>query len=177
MPCPAFRPWRSVRLPQAVTAVALAVGLPLFLRMPLWCDLTLYDLAARNLLDGGVHYRDVFDTNLPGFVWLLACIRGVIGFGAFPLRCVDLVIVAGVVLLIDRLAKRGGATPAARWWTIVGVALLYPFAVEMAHCQRDTWMALPILVAVLLRLRRCGKYETPATGKETFRRSALEGAL
>src|SRR5438105_3526568 len=101
-----LRPWRSVWLPRIVTAVMLLAGLPIFLRMPLWCDLTLYDLAARNLLEGGVHYRDVFDTNLPGFVWVLACIRGVVGFGAFQLRCVDLVIVVGIVLLIDRLAKR-----------------------------------------------------------------------
>ncbi|WP_439621532.1 hypothetical protein [Gemmata sp.] len=173
MPIPLVRPWRSVWLARAVTAVALLAGLPLYLRMPLWCDLTLYDLAARNVLTGGVHYRDVFDTNLPGFVWLLACIRAVIGFGAFGLRCVDLAIVTAVVALIDRLARRGGATPASRWWAVAGAALLYPFAVEMAHCQRDTWMALPVLGAVLLRLKRGGEV---APG-ERFWRAALEGVL
>ncbi|MBA4066018.1 MAG: hypothetical protein C0501_20325 [Isosphaera sp.] len=166
------RPWRSVWLPRAVTAAALLAGLPLFLRMPLWCDLTLYDLAARNLLDGGVHYRDVFDTNLPGFVWALAALRGVFGFGAVTLRVADLVIVAGVVLLIDRLAGRGGGTPAARWWAVAGAAVLYPFAVEMAHCQRDTWMALPVLAAVLLRVRRAAD-----PSPRPFAAAALEGAL
>ena len=39
------------------------------------CDLTLYDMAARSIMAGGVHYRDVFDTNLPGFVWLLVIVR------------------------------------------------------------------------------------------------------
>jgi len=175
MPLPLVWPWRSVWLPRIIAGVVLFAGLPLYLRMPLWCDLTLYDMAARNLLQGGVHYRDVFDTNLPGFVWLLAGIRSIVGFGAFPLRVVDLVIVSGVVLLIDQLAKRGGATLATRWWAIVGVALLYPFAVEMAHCQRDTWMALPIMAAVLLRMQRLAPREF--TQKEVFWRSALEGVL
>lgn len=173
MPVHLVRPWRSVWFARAVTAVALLAGLPLFLRMPLWCDLTLYDLAARNVLSGGVHYRDVFDTNLPGFVWLLACVRAVFGYSAFALRCVDLAIVTGVILLIDRLAKRGGATPASRWWAIAGASLLYPFAVEMAHCQRDTWMALPVIGAVSLRLLRGGE----VTLGERFLRSALEGVL
>jgi len=106
-----FRPWESVRLPQAVTLLALAVGLPLYLRSPLWCDITLYDVAARNLLQGGAHYRDVFDTNLPGYVWLLTAIRWAFGFGTVALRCVDLAIVAGIVLVVDRIARRGGATP------------------------------------------------------------------
>jgi hypothetical protein len=155
-----------------VTAALLLAGLPLFLRTPLWCDLTLYDLAARNLLEGGVHYRDVFDTNLPGFVWALAAVRGLGGFDPVVLRVVDLLVMAGIVLLLDRVAKRGGATPAARWWMIAGVAALYPFAVEMAHCQRDTWMALPILAAVLLRVRR-----TADPSPRPFAAAALEGAL
>jgi len=158
-----------------VTAVVLLVGLPLYLRMPLWCDLTLYDLAARNLLDGGVHYRDIFDTNLPGFVWLLTAIRWVVGFGAFSLRCVDLAVVTGVVLLVDRVARRGGATAATRWWAATGAAIAYLGAVEMAHCQRDTWMALPVLAAVLLRLRRMG--QAGNSFKQGYWQSALEGAL
>lgn len=172
MPPTLLRPWRSVWFPRVVTAALLVAGLPLFLRMPLWCDLTLYDVAARNLLDGGVHYRDVFDTNLPGFVWALAAVRAALGFSPFALRCVDLVIVTGVVVLIDRVAKRGGATPATRWWAVAGAAMLYPFAVEMAHCQRDTWMALPVMAAVLLRVRRAA-----APPARPFAASFAEGVL
>ena len=166
---------RSVLLPQAVTVIALVVGLPLFLRSPLWADLTLYDLAARNLLWGGVHYRDVFDTNLPGFVWIMVLIRGALGFDPLALRLVDLAIVTGIVLLIDRIAKLGGASPVARWWAIAGAAVLYPSTVEMAHAQRDTWMALPAAAAVLLRVRRLNR--TGVAGGRVFRDSALEGAL
>jgi hypothetical protein len=154
MAVPFCVPWRSVWVPRVFTAVALAVGLPLFLQSPPWCDITLYQMAARNLLNGGVHYRDLFDTNLPGFVWAMTALSAVFGPSAVAVRATDLVVVLGVVLLIDRLAKWGGASLAARWWAFAGAALFYPFTVEMSHAQRDTWMALPGLAAVVLRVRR-----------------------
>ena len=168
-------PWRSVRVPQAVTLFALAIGLPLHMRTPVWCDHTLYDVAARNLLWGGVLYRDVFDTNLPGFVWLMTAIRWAFGYGTPAFRIVDLAVVASIVLFIDRIARRGGATPASRWWAIAAVAVLYPSAVEMAHAQRDTWMALPAVAALFLRLRRAAMLDVPA--RRAFLLAFLEGAL
>jgi hypothetical protein len=147
-------PWRSVWVPRVLTAAALVVGLPLFLRSPPWCDITLYQMAARNLLTGGVHYRDLFDTNLPGFVWAMTALSAAFGPSVVAVRAVDLLVVFGVVVLIDRLAKWAGATPAARWWALAGAALFYPYTVEMCHAQRDTWMALPGLAAVALRVRR-----------------------
>ena len=51
LPEPARRyPWRSAVLGWLAAAVFLAAGVPLFLRMPLWCDATLYQLAARSKL-------------------------------------------------------------------------------------------------------------------------------
>src|SRR5207248_1926801 len=89
---PNWPPWRSVWLARAVLAAALVAGVPPFLRMPPWCDATLYDVAARNLLRGGVHYRDVFDTNTPGFVWAVAAVRAALGWSTEALRAVDLAI-------------------------------------------------------------------------------------
>jgi hypothetical protein len=192
MPVPALLPWRSVWLPRALTAAALVIGLPLFLRSPPWCDITLYQMAARNILHGGVHYRDIFDTNLPGFVWAMTALYSVFGPNVVAVRALDLLIVLGVVLLIERLAKWGGATPAARWWALAGAALFYPFTVEMSHAQRDVWMALPGLAAVALRVRRgvgvppAGTLlNTPSTEEKAeagslrspFRASLLEGLL
>jgi len=175
MPVPPCTPWRSVWLPRAIAAVALVVGLPLFLRSPPWCDITLYQMAARNILQGGVHYRDLFDTNLPGFVWAMTALYSVFGPNVVVVRVLDLLIVLGVVLLIDRLAKWGGATPAARWWAFASAALFYPFTMEMAHAQRDTWMTLPGFAAVALRVRRgvAGGVSDPSP----FRRSLYEGLL
>src|SRR2546421_85393 len=62
----------------------LAAGLPLFLRMPLWADVTLYDLAARNVLAGGIHYRGVFYTNPPRIVGVHAAVRSLLGWRRFP---------------------------------------------------------------------------------------------
>lgn len=174
MPVSCCTPWRSVWLPRAVTAVALVIGLPLFLRSPPWCDITLYQMAARNLLNGGTHYRDLFDTNLPGFVWAMTALYSVFGPNALVVRLVDLFVMLGVVLLLDRLVKWGGATLAGRWWTIAGVAMFYPFTVEMSHAQRDTWMMLPGLAAVVLRVRRIIQ-ESPS--QAPFRASFFEGLL
>ncbi len=169
-----FRPWRSAWLARTVLVAALVAGVPPFLRMPPWCDLTLYDVAARNLLSGGVHYRDVFDTNLPGFVWVLTAIRATLGRGVEVVRAVDLLIVAAAVLLLARLATRAGASRSARAWAVAGAALFYPFTSEINHCQRDVWMLLPALAAVALRVRRL---LPPARGGGSMRGALLEGVL
>ena len=84
---PARRAWRAgavaLRLVHLVCLGALLLlALPLFVAMPLWCDVTLYDVAAWNVLHGGTHYRDVFDTNMPGVVWIHVAVRGLLGWSA-----------------------------------------------------------------------------------------------
>ncbi|HJZ60105.1 MAG TPA: hypothetical protein VKE74_34505 [Gemmataceae bacterium] len=76
--------WRSVWVPRVLTGLGLFLGLPMVLRMPPWADITLYDNAARCVLHGGAHYRDVFDTNPPGFVWALTAVRAVLGPATRP---------------------------------------------------------------------------------------------
>ena len=163
-------PWRSATCAWTLTVLALIVGVPLFLRMPPWCDLTLYDVAAQNLLRGGVHYRDVFDTNLPGFVWILTGLRATLGWSVEAIRCVDLLVVAGIVGLLDRLAVSGGATRSSRAWMVAGVAIFYPFTSEMNHAQRDVWMMFPALAAVVLRYR-----QFQMVGMISFRSAILQG--
>lgn len=173
MPVPLCFPWRSVWFARAVTLIALVIGVPLFLRTPPWCDITLYQMAARNILNGGVHYQGIFDTNLPGFVWLLTAIQWLFGPSVVAVRFADLAIVCGIVLLADHIAKRGGASLASRWWAFAGVAVFYPFTIEMSHAQRDIWMTLPSLGAVALRVRRGMREAT----QPAFRESLLEGVL
>lgn len=159
-----------------ITAAALLVlGLPLFVRMPLWCDANLYDVAAYTVLAGGAHYRDVFDTNLPGFVWLLALARSVVGPSPEAAQLVDLAVVAGVLVLLQRLAAAAGATRAGRAWLVAGAVAFYVFLPESCHLQRDVWMMLPVLAAVLLRLRRVQR--TESTGRAVFLSGLGEGAI
>ena len=89
-------------LPASCLAALLTVGVPIFLAMGLWVDATLYDVGARTLMDGGVYYRDLFDTNLPGMVWLHVVVRALFGWSPQAIRAVDLVVVAGIVWILSR---------------------------------------------------------------------------
>jgi len=144
----------SSRLGWLVAAAFIVVGVPLFMRMPLWCDVTLYAIAARTVATGGVHYRDVFDTNPPGFVWLLCAVRGVFGTSSEALRFADLAVVALVTTGLLWWVRKSGASRAGVAWTAAAIAAFYLFSHEFNHVQRDTWMMLPAGVALVLRLRR-----------------------
>ncbi|MFM8272946.1 MAG: hypothetical protein ACKODX_11510, partial [Gemmata sp.] len=131
--------------------------MPLFFAMPPWCDVTLYQMAARNVLKGGAHYRDIFDTNLPGFVWAMAAFQTHFGLNYTLLRALDLVIVGAAAGVLCGFVRRGGGDAPAVAWMAVAAALFYPFSSEFNHIQRDPWMLLPAALAARLRLRRvCG---------------------
>jgi hypothetical protein len=132
----------------------VAVGVPLFLRMPLWSDVTLYAVAARTVAAGGVHYRDVFDTNPPGIVWMMCAVRGVLGTSNEALRVADLLIVALVTGGLLWWARKAGADRGAVAWAGAAAAAFYPFTHEFNHVQRDLWMMLPASAAIALRMRR-----------------------
>ncbi len=172
-----YLPWRPWPVAAVLAAGFLVAGVPLFIRMPLWCDISLYDVAARTVLAGGVHYRDVFDTNLPGYVWLLAGVRSVVGWSPEALRAVDLAVFAATLLVLDRLTRRAGATRRTRWWAVAGACAFYPFTTEFVHAQRDVWLAVPALLAVSLRLRRAVSAGDPPRAGGAFLAGCLEGAL
>ena len=144
------------KLPEATGWIALAAlataGLPLFLCMPVWLDVSLYDVAARNLLRGGIHYRDVFDTNPPGIVWLHVAIRSLFGWRSETIRLVDVGVVAGIIWMLVRWLRPIGMS--AQIWLAVVLSAFYLSTSEWVHCQRDVWMLLPSLMALELRRRR-----------------------
>jgi hypothetical protein len=160
-----------------VLAALLLVCVPLFLCMPLWCDATHYDLCARNLLNGGVHYRDTFDTNLPGIVWLHALVRRLLGWRPEVLRLVDLLFVGGAILLLVRFIDTSGR-PAARVWAASWLLAFYFWFPEMCHCQRDFWMLLPAGAALLARRAQTRRLTAEGGRKAAlFGWAVLEGAL
>jgi hypothetical protein len=166
-----IRPWRSAAAGWIVAAIALVIGVPLFLCMPPWVDITLYDMAVRNVLRGGVHYRDLFDTNLPGIVWSMAGIRLLFGWSYEALRAADLVIVAAEVALLLSWVRRSGGASYTIAWLAAAAAMYYPFTGEFNHAQRDCWLLLPALVAARLRLLRV----IGEPGPRTFPTAVLEG--
>ena len=122
--------------------------------MPPWNDVTLHDMVARTMLRGGVHYRDVFDTNLPGIDWAMAAVRALFGWSYEVLRAVDLLVIGGIVAALCGWVRRCGGTGYAVAWFVAAAALFYPFQSEFSHVQRDPWMLLPAALAARLRLRR-----------------------
>jgi hypothetical protein len=144
--------------------------------MPLWADATLYDLCARNLLQGGVLYRDILDTNLPGMVWLHAAIRTLFGWRSEVLRLADCAIVAAIVWILASWLRRASGSGAAGVWTALALVAFYWSTTEGNHCQRDVWMLLPALGALELRRRRveatCG---SRASRRALFLTACVEG--
>lgn len=165
----------SERLAWLCLGVLLLLGLPLFVCMPLWCDVTLYDVAAQNILDGGVHYRDVFDTNPPGAPWIHALVRSLAGRSSEAIRIFDLLVLTGIVLALVGWLRELGVTRAGCLWFTVGMALFYLFLPEASHCQRDTWMFFPSLLAVRLRCRRLARSEMSVVSR--VREAILEGCF
>lgn len=150
-------PWRSPLWGWLVATAALVVGGPLFLCLPPWNDVTLHDMVVRTILRGGVPYRDVFDTNLPGIDWAMAAVRLLFGWGYEVLRAVDLLVIAAEVALLAGWVRRAGGSAAAVAWLAAAVALWYPFTSEFCHVQRDPWLLLPALAAARLRLRHVAR--------------------
>ena len=141
----------------------LVGGVPLFLCRPPWNDVTLHDMAARAILRGGVHYRDVFDTNLPGIDWAMALIRTAFGWSYEVLRAFDLLVVGAAVAALS-----GWVKGYPRAWFVAAAAMFYPFTSEFSHVQRDPWMFLPAVAAARLRARSMTAPRSP-------RWSILEG--
>ncbi|QVL34316.1 hypothetical protein KIH39_10530 [Telmatocola sphagniphila] len=134
----------------ALLLAILILGIPPYLRTPLWVDVSLYDIAAWNVLQGGVHYRDTLDTNPPGMMLLQLGIRSLLGWSSEAILAIDLLVITAILLLLSRLLKKSSLSSLAVFCFLITGAFFYIFESEYIHCQRDVWMLLPILVAINL---------------------------
>jgi hypothetical protein len=147
----------SALLGWSALVLVLVVGTPIFLCMPLSFDTFHYDICSRNLLQGGVHYKDIFDNNLPGIVWIQAGVRWLVGWGSAKLLAVDLLIFSISVILLLRWVPRG-----ARVWTAAALYAFYLLLPESCPCERDLWMFLPAVAGLTLRRRQVERLSLPA---------------
>jgi hypothetical protein len=154
-PPPSDRPASRGRwLGWLALALLLATALPLYLRLPLFSDLIQYDLSARVVLKGGIPYRDVFDTNLPGMVWVHMAVRSLFGWSSEAFRLADLAVISAIVWLLVGWLRRLGRSAATLLWAAVLLYGFYFSTSEWVQGQRDTWMLLPALLALGLRRRQ-----------------------
>lgn len=165
------------RFALAVLIVLLGTSVPLVVCMPLTSDTALYDLQARTVLDGGVLYRDAVEPNFPGVIWLHLGLRSLIGWSSEAIRVVDLLIVGGACLLLSRQPNH----PVTRVSVLgfLAMAMFYLSRNEWCHCQRDSWMLLPVAGALLLRSNSLRLQEPAVKQSATLRPFALmtEGIL
>jgi hypothetical protein len=146
-------PWSEL-VAWGVLLSAVVFFVPLFVCMPLTQDTLLYDLCARVVLHGGVLYRDIFDNNLPGAVWVHCGLISLLGNRSEVIRLFDLAVFALIVVLLVVWLARAGRPRPVLVWTAALLWLFYSSRSEWCHCQRDTWMLLPALAALHLRRRQ-----------------------
>ena len=132
----------------------LILNIPLFIRMPLATDVVLYDLQAQMVLNGGTLYQDMFETNLPGIVWLHMLVRSSIGMSSDAIRVVDLIIFSGTALLLMQWNRRNHLSITGMLWIGIALFSFYFSLSEWCHFQRDTLILLPAVAAVWLRRKQ-----------------------
>lgn len=172
---PAGRRRATVTACLAVAGVIalIALHLPAFLCMGLHSDVILWDLCARNVLQGGVHARDAFENNLPGMLWLHLVVRSSLGWRSEVIRLVDFAVVVGAAVLLAR--GLGRPSVAVRAGLVFVLLAFYFTTSEWCHCQRDTWMLVPALGALALRARQVGRLR--GGGGRVVAWAFLEGLL
>ena len=147
-------------VPWGLLVLLLVSNVPLFLCMPLTDDAAMFDLQARNLLAGGVLYRDIVDPNLPGVIWIQAVVRATLGTSSLALRAVDLLWFSVFVTLSRHWLASSGATRAAQAWLVFVLLVCYFSLSEWCHCQRDVWLLVPGLAGLILRRRQIERLRT-----------------
>jgi hypothetical protein len=158
-------------------AAGLVVNVPAFLCMGLHPDCSQWDLVTRAVLSGGAIYRDAAENNLPGMLLPLAVVRSVLGWSSEALRLADLVIVLTLTWLLVHWLPRS-ATRGQRLALAGALLAFYLSTSEWCHCQRDTWMLLPALLALSLRWRQFARLSAPSPSSRAVLATAfVEGLL
>lgn len=166
-----------------ILLLILILNIPLFIRMPLATDVVLYDLQAQAVLNGGVLYQDLFETNLPGIVWLHMLVRSAVGISSDAIRVIDLFIFSGTVLLLMQWNRRNHLSMTGMLWVAIALFSFYFSLSEWCHFQRDTLILLPATGAVWLRRKQIDRLiprlESPSqiSSKSVFGWAFLEGLL
>jgi hypothetical protein len=155
----------------------LLVTLPLFLCKGLWPDVVSYLLSARDVLKGGILEQDVNNwLKPPTMSWVLIGVHWLIGLRSETIRFADFVFVATSVWILVQFIKPMGISRAGRIWSALLMFAFYFSTTEWCHCQPDTWMLIPALIALWLRQRQIDYLQGETVSlKGVALRSLVEG--
>ncbi|REJ96771.1 MAG: hypothetical protein DWQ34_03305 [Planctomycetota bacterium] len=140
----------------AACALLATVEVPLTLRRPLTADCYIFDLEWRTMMRGGMLYRDIFQTNPPGTLWIHAAVRTLLGTSSEALRAVDLVLMGFVIGSLAVWTRRLGRNRLTAWVLALLLIWFYGSQSIWCQCQRDGWMLSFAMLAMEVRWRRGG---------------------
>jgi hypothetical protein len=119
------------RLVVAACAAAIAIGVALVLTFGHGRDQSIYDLVAREMLAGGMPYRDAFDFKPPGVFVVYALARALFGGSMLSIRLVEAAALLTSAWALVWLAKRHFDSARAGW---IAAALS-----TLLQAQLDFW--------------------------------------
>lgn len=133
---------------QALGIAGLLLVAVSYLRWPLWPDHSLYLVMGRYWLGGLQPYRDVFDQNWPGTIWISQAILTLFGPTPQAVRLFDLLWQSAAGLVLYKVARKFLEPTWARGCLIL-YASLYLAATFGSTATRDTFAGLPLGLALL----------------------------
>lgn len=119
------------RVVLALCVIVIAASMALVLTFGHGRDQSIYALVAREVLAGGMPYRDAFDFKPPGIFVVYAAARAVFGADPIAIRLLEIGAMAASVAALVRLGRRELCAPLVGW-----VAAALACAI---HAQLDFW--------------------------------------
>ena len=146
----ALRVWlRRYRVVGGAFLIVLLLGLPTLI-VPFYTDQSVFALAARTILSGGMPYRDLWDVKSPGiyFIYTLAFLP--LGQHMVSIRILDLANTALAMVAIYLLGRRFfGERAGVLAGCLYGVTYLTRAGYEGLG-QTESFLALPVVLSILL---------------------------
>lgn len=167
---------KPLLLPGLLTLIWLCTLGPLFFRMPVTNDAVLYDLETRWIDSFILPYKDIVEPNFPGVLFIHKGTRFLFGESNEALKLVDLLLLVGSLGCAATLLFWLDRTLKSSFWAVSLALLFYLSQSEWCHCQRDTWLLLPALLATSLRVRQV-KYFLEQDSITAFAFSVCEGLI
>ncbi|MBE7466496.1 MAG: hypothetical protein HS116_23750 [Planctomycetes bacterium] len=143
----------------AATLVFLLMAL-LSLQWEIFWDLMHFHRVAMLMNEHGrVLYRDFFDVNMFGTIFLHAALCRLVGYGDMAWRAVDLVWLLALAAVTWKILVR--FCPWSAWVSCLAFSWLYLVQGESQTLQRDYMAVLPLATAVLLALSPTWQAQRP----------------
>lgn len=112
-----------------------------YVRWPLWPDHSLYLYMGSLWHEGYLPYRDLFDQNWPGIIWLSQLVQYVLGDSPSAMRYFDLAWQACSCFILFRIARKE-INQSLAWWVVSLYVLLYFSASYGGTAQREGFASL-----------------------------------